>query len=100
MKAKIAEAIKYGVPVVATSVAIESMHLRHGTDVLIGDTPVVFAVELVQLYTDCELWNHLTVEGYRNIQNHYSPQVAKLQLLRALLDAGLTPRKANARHHC
>lgn len=37
MKGKVNQAMKHGVPVVATSMAIEGMHLHNGTECLVGE---------------------------------------------------------------
>ena len=50
MKGKINQAMSYGVPVVATSVAVEGMHLTNGTDCLIADTPTQFAAAVLVPY--------------------------------------------------
>lgn len=99
-KGKISQAIKYGVPVVATSVAVEGMRMDHGTDVLVGDSAMVFADHLVQLYTGCELWRHVVDGGNSYINNHFSPRNAQLQLINALTEAGLPPRGVNGKHYC
>lgn len=98
MKGKISQAMKYGVPVVATSIAIEGMQMVHGTDVLVGDNSVTFADRLVQLYTNCQVWDHLVEGGYANVKKNFSPDRAKTQLLKALSEAGIPPRGPNDKH--
>lgn len=98
VKGKISQAMKYGVPVVSTSVAIEGMHMRHATDTLVGDNAVTFADRLVQLYTNCQLWDTLAAGGLANIRLNFSPERARAQLLAALSEAGVPPRGANDKH--
>lgn len=98
VKGKISQAMKYGVPVVATSVAIEGMHMLHGVDTLVGDNAVTFADRLVQLYTNCQLWDALAGGGLANIRLNFSPEKARTQLLLALSEAGVPPRGVNDKH--
>lgn len=99
---QISNAMKHGVPVVATHVAIEGMHLLDGADVLVGGSgsPVLFADQLVQLYTNCMLWDRITTGGFSNLRRNYSPQTAKLQLLSSFSEAGLPPQGVGEKHHC
>lgn len=99
MIGKISQAMKYGVPVVATSVATMGMPLVHGKDVLIGDTASEFAKHLVQLYTNCSVWDHIVSGGSSNIRQHSSPHQAHLHLFKALAEAGL-PHGVNGKHYC
>ena len=55
----------FGVPVVATSLAVEGMGLTDHEDVLIADEPEDFAVRLIELYESEELWNRLSENGIR-----------------------------------
>jgi glycosyltransferase involved in cell wall biosynthesis len=88
--AKVNQAMKLGVPVVATRIAVEGMHVEHGRECLIADSPEDFASDVVKLYTDCELWSRLVTEAHRNIQQHFSVDVARKQLMEALKEANLT----------
>lgn len=96
----ISNAMKHGVPVVATHVAIEMMHLIAGTDVLVGSSPIELADQIVQLYTNCELWDRIVSGGISNLKLNYSPQAAKQQLNKAFSEAGLPPRGMGDKHHC
>lgn len=85
---------------VATHVAVESMHMIAGTNVLVGSSPVEVADQLVQLYTNCELWDHIVAGGFGHLKQYSSPQNAKIQLLKALSEAGLPARGLGDKHHC
>ncbi|MEW5319972.1 MAG: hypothetical protein WDW38_011081, partial [Sanguina aurantia] len=100
VKGKVNQAMKYGVPVVATPVAVEGMHLHNGTECLVGDGPEGFAVQLLTLYTDCALWHRLVAGGFGNIRQYFSPKVAKVQILKALTDVGAGSRGSSQRHFC
>ncbi len=76
IKGKINEAMKYGIPVVATVCAVEGMHLVPDADVLVSDDPVGFAREIVRAYTDEALWNKLSEGGLQNVRRHFSMDAA------------------------
>ncbi len=89
MKGKISQAMSYGVPVVATSVAVEGMHLGNGTDCLIADTPAQFAAAVVAPYRSCDEWRRLSAAGLHNIQTFFSKERAEAALLSALASLGV-----------
>ena len=84
VKGKINLAMSYGLPVVATSAAIEGMHLEPGEDVLLGDTPAEFADAIVRLYHDRELWEKLAAGGRENIRRYFSRDVARSAITRLI----------------
>ncbi|MDP7432001.1 MAG: glycosyltransferase [Myxococcota bacterium] len=53
---KILEAMAWGVPVVASSLAIEGLPLVDGRDVLVAEEPADFAERIVSLCTDPRKW--------------------------------------------
>ena len=73
----------FGVPVVATSLAIEGMELQDREDILVADEPKEFARALVELYESEQLWNRLSENGIRKTRALYSTDTArkKLELL-------------------
>jgi glycosyltransferase involved in cell wall biosynthesis len=80
VKGKVNLAMSYGVPVVATSAAVEGMHLAHGVDVLVADHPNTFADAIVAAYRDEKLWSRLSRAGVDNIRRHFSRDAAKRAL--------------------
>jgi GT2 family glycosyltransferase len=84
VKGKVNLAMSYGVPVVATSAAVEGMHLANGLDVLVADHPNTFADAIVRAYGDEALWNRLSKAGVDNIRRHFSREAAKRTLARVL----------------
>ncbi|MCX8098748.1 MAG: glycosyltransferase, partial [Casimicrobiaceae bacterium] len=84
VKGKINEAMNHGIPVVATSVAVEGMHLRDGEDCLIADDPAAFARAIVQVHEDAALWRRLSEAGRRNVERYFSPQAVLGALRRSL----------------
>ena len=73
----------FGVPVVATSLAIEGMALQNGEDILVADEPEDFARAMVELYESEDLWNRISENGIKKTHTLYSTHTArqKLELL-------------------
>ncbi|WP_045758300.1 glycosyltransferase [Xanthomonas albilineans] len=86
VKGKINLSMAHGQPVVATTCAVEGMHLRHGQDVLIADDAVHFADAIAHLYTDATLWQTLADNGLRNIATHFSLDAARDTVREVFLD--------------
>lgn len=77
VKGKINLSMAHGQPVVATSCAVEGMHLQNGVDVLVADKPQAFADAVVRLYGDEELWSRLSRNGLENVARHFSMDAAR-----------------------
>ncbi|MCP4752921.1 MAG: glycosyltransferase [Proteobacteria bacterium] len=77
VKGKINMSMAYGLPVVATPVAVEGMHLTHGRDVVIGEDAESFAMGIVKLHQDPDLWRLLSKNGLENIKTHFSREAAR-----------------------
>ena len=92
VKGKINLAQSWGIPVVATTIAIEGMQLEHHRDVLIADTPEDFASAIVRLYTDRTLWTVVSDGGRANVARHFSPEAAS-GALDQLITAALGNRR-------
>ena len=83
VKGKINQSMAFGVPVVATSLAIEGMALQNGDDILVADEPEDFARAMVELYESEDLWNRISENGIKKTRTLYSTDTArkKLELL-------------------
>ena len=68
IKGKINQSMAFGVPVVATSLAVEGMELTDHEDILVADDPEDFARALIELYESEELWKRLSENGVRKTQ--------------------------------
>ncbi|TWI02750.1 GT2 family glycosyltransferase [Luteimonas cucumeris] len=77
VKGKVNLSMAHGQPVVATSCAVEGMHLRNGHDVLVADSAEAYADAIVRLYGDRALWNELSRNGQDNVARHFSPDAAR-----------------------
>ncbi len=84
VKGKINMAMSYGVPVIATTMAVEGMQLRDGTDVLVAQDAEAFAEAAVHLSGDERLWDMLSKHGLDNVSDHFSAEAASATLHRAL----------------
>jgi len=72
---KILEAMALGTPVVSTTVGAEGLDAEHERDILIADTPLDFAKQILRLHTDDLLWQKLSENGRRLIQEKYDWKV-------------------------
>ena len=75
----------HGQPVVATSCAIEGMHLSSEHDVLVADDAAGFAEAVLRLYGDAALWQRLSDHGRDNIARHFSLDAARDTVRRVFL---------------
>src|SRR5437667_820758 len=91
VKGKINQSMAWGVPVVATSVAVEGMELTFGEDVLVADEPEEFARAIVTLYESPELWNRLSQNGIAKTRSLYSTEVARERLERLFNNQHVQP---------
>lgn len=86
---KVLISMSYGVPVVASPVAAEGIPVVDGRDILVADNPVVFAQAVANLYHNEKLWNQLSENGLRVINQHYSIEAGRAHLVNILADLGL-----------
>jgi len=80
VKGKINQSMAFGVPVVATSVAVEGAELNNREEILMADTPEDFARALIELYESEDLWNRLSKNGIRKTRALYSTKAARKKL--------------------
>jgi len=84
VKGKINQGMAHGVPVVATTVAVEGMHLTHNEDVLVADSAEDFAEAVIRLHENEELWGRLVRGGLENVARHFSFAAVECELVKAL----------------
>ncbi|WP_458788869.1 glycosyltransferase [Dyella jiangningensis] len=84
VKGKINMAMSYGVPVIATPLAVEGMHLEDGIDVMLADTAQDFAKAARHLHEDSALWARLSAASIDNVKRHFSARLAYEALEKAL----------------
>ena len=86
VKGKVNLSMAHGQPVVATTCAVEGMHLQDGRDVLVADDARAFAEAVLRLYQDGELWNRLSRNGLDNVARHFSMDAAREVVRRVFLE--------------
>ena len=86
VKGKVNQAMAHGLPVVATSCAVEAMHLRDGVDVLVADEAAAFAQAVLRVYDDEALWTELAAHGRENVARHFSADAARTVVQALFLD--------------
>jgi GT2 family glycosyltransferase/glycosyltransferase involved in cell wall biosynthesis len=87
VKGKVNQAMAHGLPVVATSPAVEGMHLVDGEDVLVADEAAAFADAVLRLHDDEALWQRIAAHGRANVARHFSVDAARATV-RALFLSG------------
>ena len=90
VKGKINQSMAFGVPVVATSVAVDGTELRDREEILVADEPEDFAQALIELYESEDLWNRLSDNGLTKTRALYSTDAARKKLEFLLSDQHLT----------
>ena len=82
VKGKVNMSMSFGQPVVATTMAVEGMHLIAAEEVLVADTAEEFAARVIRLYGDEVLWRRLSAAGLSNVHRHFSFDAARAALTR------------------
>lgn len=72
LKGKVISSLSYGVPVVATRVAVEGGGFSDGENVLVADDPAAMADAILRLYGDADLWNRQSQAGRRFFIENFS----------------------------
>lgn len=80
IKGKIVTSAGYGVPCVATSLAIEGMGLTPESDILVADTPAIFAEKVIKLYNDEVLWTSISNNALEFMESQFAYQAGKTRL--------------------
>lgn len=80
VKGKINQSMAFGVPVVATSLAVEGTDLRDREEILVADRPEDFAQAVIELYESEQLWNRISENGLKKTRALYSVEAARTKL--------------------
>jgi glycosyltransferase involved in cell wall biosynthesis len=75
MRVKILDGLARGLPIVTTSIGCEGIDVRHGVEVLIGNTASEFAARVVDLLRDEELAQSLRRAGRARVRAKYDISV-------------------------
>lgn len=89
VKGKVNQAMKLGVPVVGTKVALEGMHPQDGVNCMVANSAQGLAKKVVEVFKDCALWERLAEGGLKNMQKHFSIDTARPGVLAAFAKIGL-----------
>ena len=68
---KILEAMALGKPVVSTSIGCEGLDVVHGRHLLVADTPQEFAQAIIDLFTNQELAQSISLEARKLVVEQY-----------------------------
>jgi hypothetical protein len=93
IKGKIASAMSVGLPVVATSIAIEGIPLTDGENVVVADAADHFASSIARVYEDESVWNTLSRNGIAFADNAWGPEAAWKNLSDILARLGFTSHR-------
>jgi O-antigen biosynthesis protein len=85
VKGKINEAMNYGIPVVATPLAIEGMGLSEDIDVMVAKEAEEFALAIASLYREKTRWESIARNGLRNVNEKFSMDRALATLQKLLV---------------
>ena len=86
LKGKIVTSLSYGLPCVASSVAVEGSGLNPGDDILLADKFDEFAEAVIRLYQDEALWKSLSDRGLDYMERHFSFAAGRKRLECLLLE--------------
>lgn len=75
VKGKVNQAMLHGVPVVATPIAVEGMHIS-GEEAVVADGAEDFAQKLVEIYVDEARWRRVQRAAKESVARHFSVDVA------------------------
>jgi glycosyltransferase involved in cell wall biosynthesis len=89
VKGKINQSMAFGVPVVATSLAMEGTGLHDREEILVADRPEDFARAVIELYESEQLWNRISENGLKKTRVLYSTDAARTKLEFLFSDAHL-----------
>jgi O-antigen biosynthesis protein len=84
VKGKINMAMSFGLPVIATDIAIEGMWLHNEADVLVANQPADTIDAIRRLLLDEDLWTRLSDAGLENVRRHFSSDAARDTLRKVL----------------
>jgi len=93
IKGKIGTAMAVGLPVVATSLAVEGMSFTGGEHILVADGSEAFADAVVRLYQDEALWNKISRDGLAFAEQAWGAEAAWRILATILADLGMKVKR-------
>ena len=89
VKGKIGTSMAAGLPVVATSIAVEGMSLTNGEDVLVGDGAESLSLAIKRIYNDEILWNSISLNGLSFAERNWGTESSMNKLSEIISDLGI-----------
>jgi glycosyltransferase involved in cell wall biosynthesis len=80
MKGKVGHSLVYGLPLVSTQIGAEGIPMEPGHDFLLAETPDGFALSVVQLLRDDDLWIDFQRRGQALIATNFSTETISKQI--------------------
>lgn len=96
IKGKVATSLGYGVPCVATSIAVEGTGMADGREVLVANEPAAMAAAIVRLHRDRALWESLSDAGIAFCRDYFALPPNLLKVANMLAGLGLQGNAAGA----
>jgi glycosyltransferase involved in cell wall biosynthesis len=81
---KILEALAYGVPVIATTLAAEGLDLDHGSEIVVADTAPAIAGKVEELFADPERLETMRLRGREAVLTRFGPAAVEAAVAEAV----------------
>ena len=94
IKGKIGTSLSYGVPCVATPIAVEGMGLTDRANVMIGADAERFADSVIEVHQSEALWDSLSENGLEFMEQNFSYARGLERLGRLLDDISTAPGRS------
>ncbi len=87
---KIVESMGLKIPVVSTQIGAQGIDLTHDRDILIADSPLLFAQEISRFIQDSNLRSKLANNGLYTVQSNYTwPKLADKLSNKLMMESGI-----------
>ena len=80
LKGKIAEAMSFGLPVVATTVGIDGFRLTPGENVVVADTVDEIVEGIIKLHQDRQFYERIRTKAWQFVEQNYGDRAVREQL--------------------
>ena len=88
LKGKVAEALSFGIPVIASSVAVEGFDVNNQECIKVADNPADFAAAILILSTQPKEWLQAHSSATKYIEEFFSKDVFRNKVVEVLNSAG------------
>ena len=76
IKGKNIQAMSFGLPMVTTAIGAEGLNFIDYKNALIANKPEEFTQKVIKLYADRELWESISRNSLKYVENNNSPKAA------------------------